>query len=320
MARRTRTRTGTRTSAGPRRDVDARGEGAGGAATRLRLVDGGLGRRDEARDPAPLPGEAPCPCGSGRSWDRCCRPRVKRDIPVIRDWARSWLRLGDRVLRFAFDLLEDPPEAHAIRDLAGGDPGARVNVLFENLTWKQVSAWITSWSLFWWIPGPTDPLRADCGWGEPTLADEWFARGRRLSRRERAYLDAALGSAYSFLEVERRAPGAVFFRDLLLEKRYLVVDPALARDVQEGWIVHGAVARMPFGDALLGAGAFLLRTGDAGAVKAFRRRLLRRNRSLDPAFLRGEWRRLAELYVGCLAGGWETRARVVRGGRSDAGR
>ncbi len=227
---------------------------------------------------------------------------------VIRDWARSWQRVTDGLLQFAFDLLDDPPEPLALGDMDLGGPGSPVRELVDSLPWPPFSAWLTPWSLYWWRPVRTHPVRRPAGWREPTLAEEWLRRGARLPPRELAYVKGAVGSAFSLLEVEARAPATVFLRDLLLGRRHVLVDPALADGVREGWILYAAVARMPFGDALLGAGPMILRHRGELPVDSLREELHLPAGARGVRVLRREWRRVAGTYLRYLAGDPETDA------------
>ncbi|GEM_PF-5101441 len=304
----------------PGRERGGGNERRGRRRFRLRALDGGRAGEPRPRElPVAPPDGAPCPCGSGRSWGSCCGPRSVRDQPRIREWAASWQSLTDQVLRFATDFLAAAPEPCAVDDLPLEDVAARVRDVLESLPWPPMSAWLTPWSLYWWRPAAGDVIREICGWTTPTLAEEWIRTQPLLSERERAYLEGALGSAFSFLEVEARAPAAVFFRDLLLDRRHVVSDPSLARDLREGWVVYGAIARMPFGDALLGTGPLILHGRGPLDLASLERRLRRRSRRPGVRTLQEEWRLVAATYLAALAElavAWETDARVLPGGRA----
>jgi hypothetical protein len=167
---------------------------------------------------------APCPCGSGKKYKRCCgkdapsqwagdsvwhrlRAAEGRLVPEILEWALT--RYGSDILSVAWEhFVFGDDEEEEDGELPREHP--------------EFGGLFVPWSLFTWTAYAGEGWPED--WPRTPLGLAYLdARGDRLDALERRFLEAVCARPYSFHQVLSVEPGcSLRLRDLLTGEEWQV--------------------------------------------------------------------------------------------------
>ncbi|MBI4870079.1 MAG: SEC-C domain-containing protein, partial [Candidatus Riflebacteria bacterium] len=142
--------------------------------------------------------KAPCPCGSGRKYKKCClQKRESEAFPVLWPKLNATLReLSQTLQEFASDTWGPRYVEHAWDDFWGGDAPVDVGT-------GPFSSLFATWYLFHWAPGKAIVLESEPLPLEDTIAAEYLREhGEGLEPLSRQYLETARLTPISFWQVE----------------------------------------------------------------------------------------------------------------------
>jgi hypothetical protein len=193
--------------------------------------------------PPPVRLEAPCPCGSGRKYKRCCLAREQQNRATA---ARAVQRAGPELFEWARTAFPDELEAcntiylrHADKRFGTAKVASFIARTHDMVFTNLVDAFVFEWE----VQGNQTPV-------EVYLLD----RGSQLHPRASAYLAAARRAALSLVEVEDVTPGhSILVRDLLSRRLLLVTERTASRHVARWQVMFARIAEL--GDENLFTGA-----------------------------------------------------------------
>jgi hypothetical protein len=184
----------------------------------------------------------PCPCGSGLKYKNCHLRAAGEAQPAD----QLWQRLHELSMRLPTDLLRFARSRYG-RDLI--DEAWREFSLFEEESFDQESVHLPvfmPWFFYDWEPDPEETFLSPEQLGAFPLASAYLkSRGRNEDPLATRYLQACLGSAFSFLEVLTVSPGAGFtMRDSLTGLESTVVERTASKTVQVGDILFAKLVSL----------------------------------------------------------------------------
>jgi len=190
---------------------------------------------------------APCPCGSGLKYKKCCL--VKSGEPVV-SYTRSERESAlAKLMRFSErPELEDDHRA-ALQMLWGrwraGDPDERLKEIVAS---QQAEVFYTSWFAF------DRPLR-----GQRTLLDLFLERqGKRLRPGELNYLEGMRDSHLRLYEVvEVKAEEGLELRELFDNRRVWIRERSATRQLVRWDLLAARIVRGGVGEFVLEADCYL---------------------------------------------------------------
>jgi hypothetical protein len=248
-------------------------------------------------DSLPVRLEAPCPCGSGRKYKRCCWARERQQAATAR---RAVQEAGPRLFEWAASAFPDEFEActkaflaHGLESFGEAKLGSFLSRTREHVYPNIADVFVHEWEV-------GDGL---------TPTDVYLARrGPALHPAARAYLAAAHEASLALVEVDDVTPGeSILFHDLLSRRRLLVTEHTASRLVRRWQVMFARIAELPRENLLTGGIYELDRSHLEWVLATLRRDRARRgNRSLSwPEYLRKQWDIVPsmwlELYVDPLA-------------------
>lgn len=224
---------------------------------------------------------APCPCGSGRKYKRCCLARERQERASA---ARSVQQAGPALFAWAEKTFAAQLAACNTTYLGhvekrfGVDKLSRFIARTESMVFTNLAdVFVHEWEVR----------------GKLTPADVYLAeRGPRLHPRACAYLAAARKAALTLVEVEAVTPGeSIVFSDLLSRRRLLVTEHSASRQVTRWEVMFARIAELDDENLLTGA-IYPFDRGRLEWVLGTLRREKRRRGTTSmtwPAFLHRRW-------------------------------
>lgn len=199
---------------------------------------------------------APCPCGSGKKYKKCCLKTLEPDRDS--EWCRlgeAYLRLEDRLIPFTERMLRRTG-LNAAYDEFLLWPEEEID---EQLLDRLVPLF-ASWCVFNWTYDPADvdgPLRLPPG---VTPAEFFLEKQRgRLDETETELIAAISRGPFRFCEVIRCEPGRGFLlRDILTEQEVDVMEQGASRVAREGDILFCRVTPIRGMNMLFGCSNFAI--------------------------------------------------------------
>ncbi|HPC74765.1 MAG TPA: SEC-C metal-binding domain-containing protein [Syntrophales bacterium] len=199
---------------------------------------------------------APCPCGSGKKYKKCCLKTLEPDRDS--EWRRlgeAYLRLQDRLIRFTERMLRQSGMVAAYDEFLLW-PDEEVD---EQLL-DRLGPLFASWSMFNWTYDPADvdgSLRLPPG---VTPAEFFLEKEKgRLDDTERELIAAISRGPFRFCEVIRCEPGRGFLlKDVLTEQEVDVREPGASRVAREGDILFCRVTPIRGMNMLFGCSNFAI--------------------------------------------------------------
>ncbi len=200
---------------------------------------------------------APCPCGSGKKYKKCCL--AKADPPVDLLWYRlrdAHDRLMEKLSAFAQTSLGDSVISLAAAEfLFCPDDEALEELIDGHLPY------FTPWFLFSWV---YDPDATKVVLGLPaylTVAEIYLSENQhRLDDLQVRLIEAALEKPFSFLEVKDCEPGRGFtLRDMFTGIENRVLEKTGSEMVQVGDLLLGRVVTVDHVSILMGCSSISIR-------------------------------------------------------------
>lgn len=202
---------------------------------------------------------APCPCGSGKKYKKCCltNENVSNDL--------LWRRLGE-----AYDRLSKSLMNHG-RQVFGTDGFVEtIDEFFlypEDTVPEELLAvheqLFFPWYLFNWICDPDDEEgdAAPACLEETTIAASYKkSKGAKLDPLERRLIDAIEGRPFTFYEVIDCQPGIGYrVKDFFLGDVIDVKEKMGSENVQKGDLLFGRAATIDAVSMLFGSGSIIIR-------------------------------------------------------------
>jgi hypothetical protein len=227
---------------------------------------------------------APCPCGSGRKYKKCCLSKVEPD----RD--QAWSRLGE-----AYDRLENRLRHYAEKTL--GREGLR-EAYDEFLLWPEeesdhelldrLGPLFVSWTLFNWVYDP-DECTAKLDLISGLTPAELFLKkeANRLDETERQLIKAISGKPFSFFEVIRCDPGRGFLlKDVLTGEENEVLERSGSASARTGDILFCRVVRIQDMAMLYGCSSYIIPPDRKPAIIELRKSLGRNRKKITERILK----------------------------------
>lgn len=178
---------------------------------------------------------APCPCGSGKKYKKCCLKTLEPDRDS--EWRRLsevYLRLEERLIRFTERTLRRAGLEEAYDEFLLW-PDEEID---EEFLVRQ-GPLFAEWCMFNWYYDPDDSeSRLDLPPGR-TPAELFLKKEeRRLSDTEKELIGAISRRPFSFCEVIRCEPGRGFLlKDILTQEEIDVTEHDASRVAREGDIL-----------------------------------------------------------------------------------
>ena len=227
---------------------------------------------------------APCPCGSGKKYKKCCLNKARPPVDLFsRRIEDAYGRLMEQLYKFARDKLADMTML-----IAAGEfllwPGIDENpadLLIDHLEL------FLPWFLFNWTYDPD-------GTGDPvdlpahqTIADIYADRnGDRLDSHQKQILAAINGRPFSFLEIVRCLPGhGLLLRDIFSGLENEIGAAEGFEDAQPGDMMLGRIVRVDHVVMLAGCSSILLPPGFKPMVIELRKVMKEGGRQIDSDLL-----------------------------------
>ncbi|GEM_PF-829875 len=209
---------------------------------------------------------APCPCGSGRKYKKCCMNKTQPPVDLFqRRLSEAYDRLMEELIRFAEETFGDVALV-----LAAGEflvwPEADEDQNPLEMLEGHMSLFMP-WFMFNWffdpeiIPESLDVMgiRIDIP-PHQTIAEIYARRhGKRLDSLQRRLLEALNERPFSFLEVISCNPGQGFrLRDVLTGEQSDVVEKEGSENAEPGDLLLGRVVQVDHVVLLPDAGQALI--------------------------------------------------------------
>jgi len=228
---------------------------------------------------------APCPCGSGRKYKKCCLAKLEPS----RD--QAWSRL-----REAYDLLESRLSRFAEKTLGRE---AWQEVCQEFFLWPKEGEFdqellerqgilFFSWAIFNWGYDPREcNSKLDMIPGT-TLAELFLKKeGKRLSETEVELINAISGKPFSFFEVIRCDPGeGLLLKDVLTAEETAVLEKKGSASARAGDILFCRVVRIQDTAMIYGCSSYSIPPDRKPGIIALRKSLGRNRRKITENILR----------------------------------
>ncbi len=222
---------------------------------------------------------APCPCGSGRKYKKCCMNKTQPPVDLFqRRLSEAYDRLMEELIRFAEETFGDVALVLAAGEFlvwpeADGDQNP-LEMLEEHMSLFM------PWFMFNWVYRPEVipesfedmELRIDIP-PHQTIAEIYARRhGKRLDSLQRRLLEALNERPFSFLEVISCNPGQGFrLRDVLTGEQSDVVEKEGSENAEPGDLLLGRVVQVDHVVLLPDAGQALIPPSFKPLLVEFRR-------------------------------------------------
>jgi hypothetical protein len=199
---------------------------------------------------------APCPCGSGKKYKKCCLEVTPAPVDLLyRRLSETHNRLVDRLMNYAVELFEETAVAVAMAEFSVWPDEAPEEDFVEyhhQLFWP--------WFFFNWINDPED-TPFDLNWpADQTIAECYAASQKdRLDSMERKLIKAHSRRPFSFFEVVECRPGKGFLlKDIFTGEQTDVLERSGSESTQPGNILFGQVIKIDHVGMLISSGRFLI--------------------------------------------------------------
>lgn len=199
---------------------------------------------------------APCPCGSGRKYKKCCLSHDQALSEALRLF-HHLESLTYEVTRFAERRYGPGVIDQGWLDFWEGDPAEDWDV---DLTYDLVLTWIA----FMWVPLDRRQFDPDCLPHPGTLAAQFQETNPALESRSQQMLEESRNEPLSFWKIEGVDGERVLMRDIVLDRfRKVLVPPhampmdpdhfLLAQVIEvDGTSILGTHSSPPFPDSICG--------------------------------------------------------------------
>jgi hypothetical protein len=229
---------------------------------------------------------APCPCGSGKKYKRCCG----RDAPAKSSGMSLWQRLNAADVRLVTEISDWAVERYGpeIYDEAWCDFLMDAEDEAPESGSPDYRTLFYPWFLFDWIPAIGDPEEDPDGWPAKPLGLAFLdEHGDRLDDLERRLLGEVCSRPFSFhqvLGVERHR--GLELRDLLSGEEWRVSERLATESLTRGGIIFARVVGIDDVAILLGCAPQVIPPTYAPALLDIREAISDGSGWIPPADLR----------------------------------
>ncbi|MEE8398277.1 MAG: SEC-C metal-binding domain-containing protein [Desulfobacterales bacterium] len=238
---------------------------------------------------------APCPCGSGKKYKKCCLHKDSKPVDLL------WRRLGD-----AHDRLVEDLAAYVQTSL---DELTLPEAMYEFLAWpaeESLGEKITGqeqfffpWLYFNWMYEEDDEDVTLDNPPDQTIAELYAEkRGDRLDPLQRKIIDATTRQPFSFYEVVSCEPGHGYrLRDIFRGTETDVLEKMGSENTQPGSIMIARIVRVDHVTMVVGCGTIVIPPGMKPAIIDLRRMILSENDPVTSEVLNDYDIEIRELYL-----------------------
>ncbi len=226
---------------------------------------------------------APCPCGSGKKYKKCCLAKAGPPVDLLRHkLGKAYDDLMERLLAFAHTDLGDNVLAVAAAEfLLWPEDEVPEELIDDHLPLFM------PWFLFNWVYDPDD---TDAVLGMPanrTIAGIYLSdNAPRLDELQVRLAEAAMDKPLSFHEVTGCQPGRGFsLKDIFTGAETRVLDKTASETVEAGDILFASVATVKHVSILMGCSTIIFQPSWKPAVINLRKHLKKRNASISDAIV-----------------------------------
>ncbi|MBW1827517.1 MAG: SEC-C domain-containing protein, partial [Deltaproteobacteria bacterium] len=199
---------------------------------------------------------APCPCGSGKKYKKCCLGATPAPVDLLyRRLSETHNRLVDRLMNYTVEFFEETAVAVAMAEFAVWPDEAPEEDFIEQ---HQQLFW--PWFFFNWINDPED-TPFDLNWPADQTIAEFYAASQkdRLDSMERKLIEAHSRQPFSFFEVIDCRPGKGFLlKDIFTGEQTDVLERSGSESTHPGNILFGQVIKIDHVGMLISSGQFLI--------------------------------------------------------------
>ena len=197
---------------------------------------------------------APCPCGSGKKYKKCCLEATPAPVDLLyRRLSETHHRLVDRLMNYAVELFEETAVSVAMAEFLVWPDEAPEEDFIEQ---HQQLFW--PWFFFNWINDPED-TPFDLNWPvDQTIAECYAASQKdRLDSMERKLIKAHSRRPFSFFEVVECRPDKGFLlKDIFTGEQTDVLERSGSKSTHPGNILFGQVIKIDHVGMLISTGQF----------------------------------------------------------------
>lgn len=187
---------------------------------------------------------APCPCGSGQKYKKCCLPKVEAQDFAYGRISQAFQSLTGKLFTFAEGLLGPDGMDEAIDNFLLWE-----EELDDADTIDDLAPLMVPWAVYAWDLTPADIEELDFEIALPpdTSVAELYLRKKaaKIDSLERHILESVGRLVFSFHEVTAVVPGSGFeCTDILTGQSHSVSERTTAEQLAEGAILFCAIARI----------------------------------------------------------------------------
>lgn len=237
---------------------------------------------------------APCPCGSGKKYKKCCLNKDKKPVDLL------WRRLGDAHDRLVDDLAEYMQTSLDALTV----PVAMDEFLLwpEEEEYEKTMAgheqYFFPWLFFNWMYDPADPDYELDTPPDQTIAEMYAEkRGKRLDALQRRLIGATTRQPFSFYEVVSCDPGQGYrLRDIFTGTETDVLEKMGSGNTQPGSIMVARIVRVDHVTMVVGCGTMVIPPGMKPAIIDLRRMIASESNPITSGVLSNYDFEIRELY------------------------
>ena len=198
---------------------------------------------------------APCPCGSGKKYKKCCLHKDEADDFLYSRISQCYNSLIDKMLDFVYAEMRQGILNAAMDDFLFQD---KMEDNEYYLLLNEFSQLISHWSLFVWNIEKEDYKKFDGDIQLPanaTIADLYMRKMmNKIDSMEKTIIQSVSGVPFSFYEISSVASGVGFTcHDILTGQTKTVSEHKASSYLDSGDILFGSIAQVLDIEMLLGA-------------------------------------------------------------------
>lgn len=242
---------------------------------------------------------APCPCGSGLKYKKCCLPKQQAAAPVEAGWLRMRRTEGELTYRLKA-LLERDYGRESVA-MAWDEFTLWPEPPADPQEWHEFETSFIPWLLFDWAPGRFEPKGRRRLATIPRVSPARHLierRGAHLDSYELRYLEEACSQPFTFCQVVGADPGRqLTLRDILRQRDVTVHERLASKTLLPGQIVYTKITTMDGESVMLGCAPIALSGRCFDAIMQAREAILRRRKKPADHLLRERDVDLRQLYL-----------------------
>ena len=236
---------------------------------------------------------APCPCGSGKKYKKCCLLKAKPQDLLYRRLGAAHDRLLKKLTDYAYEVFGKELMPIAMDEfLVWPETELSQDMIVDHM---QL---FVPWAVFNWVYDPND---AEVELNVPPLQTvaKIYAkeRGQRLDKLQRRLIDNASGKPFSFFEVTSCKQGEGFrLKDIFRGIDTDVIEKQGSENARLGDIMLARIVQIDHVAMLVGCSSILIPPNFKPAIIDLRREMLQEYRHITPDVLKSYDIEIRELY------------------------